>query len=131
MRDGKSREVGAEASRPPAPPGPGKIGDEDRERDETGFSRGAFLVEAIVRGGRSKLTGKGVIIAILDFRRPDFIRLAANGKPVSRILRFWDRLSDAHDSACAGSDSTLSFSFAGRPAIPPLLCRRSNGRGGL
>src|SRR5579871_3197557 len=47
-------------------------------------------IESVVRGGLDGLTGKGVIIAVLDtgidFRHPDFI--ADDGS--SRLLSFWD-----------------------------------------
>jgi subtilisin family serine protease len=55
--------------------------------------------DTIARGGVTlpggeRVTGKGVIIAIvdtgIDFRHPDFIRLDAQGQPTSRLLYFWD-----------------------------------------
>ncbi|MCC2670374.1 MAG: peptidase and in kexin sedolisin, partial [Armatimonadetes bacterium] len=50
--------------------------------------------ETIVRGGLSGLTGKGVIVAIIDsgidFRHPDFITTGPDGKPASRIMAIWD-----------------------------------------
>ncbi len=73
------------------PPRPG-----ERERER------ARAAEPIVRGGLDGLTGKGVVIALLDsgidFRHPDFIRPDADGKPTSRVLAFWDTLSDPHAS---------------------------------
>ncbi len=58
------------------------------------------LAEEIVRGGINvPLTGKGVLVAVIDsgidFRHPDFITLDRDGKPVSRLLYFWDTLSDS------------------------------------
>lgn len=48
----------------------------------------------IVRGGLQGLTGKNVIIAVLDtgidFRHPDFITYDAKGVPTSRISYLWD-----------------------------------------
>lgn len=50
--------------------------------------------ENIVRGGYKGLTGKNVIVAIIDtgidFRHPDFITYDAQGKPTSRLLALWD-----------------------------------------
>lgn len=52
---------------------------------------------AIIRGGLEGLTGKGVLIAVIDsgidFRHPDFVREDSEGKPVSRILYLWDTLA--------------------------------------
>jgi minor extracellular serine protease Vpr len=54
--------------------------------------------EQIIHGGRMGLTGKGVIVAIVDsgvdFRHPDFIRIGADGQPESRLLYFWDTMRD-------------------------------------
>jgi subtilisin family serine protease len=48
--------------------------------------------ERIFRGDKT-LKGKGVIVAVvdtgIDYRHPDFI-VERNGKPVSRLLYFWD-----------------------------------------
>jgi subtilisin family serine protease len=56
--------------------------------------------DKIVRGGMAGLTGKGVIVAVIDsgvdFRHPDFITYDADGKPTSRLLYFWDTGSDAY-----------------------------------
>ncbi len=56
------------------------------------------LPDPIVRGGVGNLTGKGVIVAVIDtgvdFRHPDFITTDADGKPVSRLLYFWDTFSE-------------------------------------
>lgn len=57
--------------------------------------------DAIVRGGigkgADKITGKGVIIVIvdtgLDFSHPDFV-ITADGKRSSRLLYFWDTLDN-------------------------------------
>jgi len=50
--------------------------------------------EAVVSGGVDGLTGKGVVVAIVDtgvdFRHPDFIASDAAGKPRSRVLWYWD-----------------------------------------
>ncbi|HEX7899457.1 MAG TPA: S8 family serine peptidase [Planctomycetota bacterium] len=54
--------------------------------------------EVTARGGLQGLKGKGVVVAIvdsgLDFRHPDFITMGADGKPVSRLLAFWDTTGD-------------------------------------
>jgi subtilisin family serine protease len=52
------------------------------------------IAETIVRGGFHGLTGKNVIIAVLDsgidFRHADFISYDPQGRPTSRISFFWD-----------------------------------------
>jgi subtilisin family serine protease len=56
------------------------------------------IPDPIVKGELEKLTGKGVIIAVvdsgIDFRHQDFITYDAEGQPVSRILAFWDTTSE-------------------------------------
>lgn len=79
-------EVVGEASVPPPPP--------------LRLAPSSKLVpEPVVRGGLDGYTGKGVIVAIvdsgLDFRHPDFITTDAAGKPVSRLLYFWDTFISA------------------------------------
>ncbi|NUQ70518.1 MAG: S8 family serine peptidase [Chthonomonadales bacterium] len=68
--------------------------------------------EPIVRGGLSGLTGKGVIIAIvdsgLDFRNKDFIRYE-DGKPVSRLLYLWDTTSGDFDAGRGGSRAPIRY----------------------
>ncbi len=57
-------------------------------------------LEGVLRGGAGALTGKGVLVAIIDtgidFHHPDFIDYDADGKPTSRLLAFWDTASDAY-----------------------------------
>lgn len=56
--------------------------------------------EPIARGGVDGLTGRGVLVAILDtgvdFRSPDFVELDAQGRPMSRIVAMWDMNSDLY-----------------------------------
>jgi subtilisin family serine protease len=58
--------------------------------------RGSINADAIVRGPVLGLSGKGVIVAILDtgidFHNEDFIKVE-NGKRVSRLLYYWDTLA--------------------------------------
>jgi subtilisin family serine protease len=66
----------------------------------TGPATRDVVEDTIVRGGLNGFpTGKGVIIAIVDsgvdFRHPDFIR-EENGNRTSRLLYFWDTLSDTY-----------------------------------
>lgn len=65
---------------------------------ETKTAASRAPAEPIVRGGLSGLTGKGVVVAVvdsgIDFRHPDFITKDASGKPVSRILHYWDTVAD-------------------------------------
>lgn len=53
--------------------------------------------EEIVRGGLSGLTGKGVVVAVIDsgidFRHPDFLTRDASGKTVTRVKYLWDTLT--------------------------------------
>jgi len=69
--------------------------------------------EPIVRGGHRGLTGKGVILAIVDtgvdFRNPDFITVDAKGRPVSRLLYLWDARSQAFDQGRGGSRPPLAY----------------------
>lgn len=68
--------------------------------------------ESIVRGGVTKLTGKGVAIAIvdsgIDFRHPDFITKDASGRPVSRILAFWDTTQN-HKAGAVGRAAPIRY----------------------
>ncbi len=50
--------------------------------------------DKIVRGGHGGMTGKNVIIAVvdtgIDFRHPDFITYDRDRRPTSRLLYLWD-----------------------------------------
>jgi subtilisin family serine protease len=67
----------------------------------------------IVRGGLDGLTGKGVVIAILDtgvdFRHPDFITYDEQGRPTSRLLAFWDTNSELHAYGDVGSPAPVTY----------------------
>lgn len=69
--------------------------------------------EQIVRGGYAGLTGKGVIVAVIDsgidFRNADFITYDAAGHPTSRLLYFWDSFSTAYASSGLGSKAPYSY----------------------
>lgn len=69
--------------------------------------------EPIVRGGFKDLTGKGVIIAVIDsgadFRNCDFIKNDAAGRPISRLLAFLDLTSNAYHSLKLGSKPPFSY----------------------
>jgi subtilisin family serine protease len=79
-------------------------------------SRG--IAEQIVTGGVLGLTGKGVIFTIvdtgLDFRNPDFIDSSGGGPPRSRLLYFWDTLSNAFEARGIGTRPPVSYPD-GRP----------------
>jgi subtilisin family serine protease len=81
-----------------------------RENDLGERSR-AF--EPIVRGGLDGLTGKGVVIAVLDtgldFRHKDFITVDEDGRPTSRLLYFWDTLTPPAGSGKPGAKAPLSY----------------------
>jgi subtilisin family serine protease len=65
------------------------------------------LPEDVVHNGISGLTGKGVTIAVIDtgidFRHPDFISYDAAGQPTSRVLYFWDTVTQARSDGKFGS----------------------------
>jgi len=72
----------------------------------------------VVSGGISGLTGKGVIFTILDsgldFRNADFVDASGGGPPRSRLLYFWDTLSDAFESKRLGMHPPVDYPN-GRP----------------
>lgn len=69
--------------------------------------------ELTARGGLLGLKGKGVVVAIvdsgLDFRHPDFITMDASGKPVSRLLAFWDTTSDLFATKKIGTAAPVTW----------------------
>lgn len=69
--------------------------------------------EEIIRGGLAGMTGKGVIVAVIDsgidFRNRDFVVNDAAGQPSSRLLYLWDTTSDTFDSARLGSKAPFSY----------------------
>ncbi|MGA8145933.1 MAG: S8 family serine peptidase [Candidatus Acidiferrales bacterium] len=69
--------------------------------------------EQIVHGGYAGLTGKGVIVAIIDtgadFRNADFINFDGSGHPTSRFLYLWDTVTNAYDSSGIGSKAPYSY----------------------
>jgi subtilisin family serine protease len=71
------------------------------------------VAEQIVRGGLNGVTGRGVVIAIIDsgvdFRNPDFVTYDTSGRPTSRLLYLWDTTSNAFDSSGLGSKPTISY----------------------
>jgi len=101
----------------PAPPPPG-------ERKKRGTREPA---EGLVRGGILGLTGKGVIIAVidsgLDFRHKDFITADAKGEPKSRLLYFWDTTSTAHAEGKRGSKVKAPVCYPDGQAIGTVYTR--------
>jgi minor extracellular serine protease Vpr len=95
-------DLGGEIRVPPPPPPPPKIGPALGGR-----------TEEIIRGGVGKLTGAGVAIVIidtgLDFRHDDFITLDALGRPVSRLLYYWDALEPWDPAAVAGRPAPVRY----------------------
>jgi subtilisin family serine protease len=73
-------------------------------------TRGGASPEKIVQGGMKGLTGKNVIVAVIDsgidFRNHDFIATDSSGRPISRLLYFWDSIAN-NDTASrfSGLDS--------------------------
>jgi subtilisin family serine protease len=70
------------------------------------------LPEAVARGGYAGLTGRGVLVAVIDtgidFHHPDFIAYDAAGQPTSRIRYFWDTLHNYRPGE-PGGPSPVSF----------------------
>jgi subtilisin family serine protease len=81
------------------------------------------VAERIVRSGYHGLTGKNVIIAVLDtgidFRHPDFITYDAAGLPTSRIAYLWDTATQFQQ----GRGSTAPFKFPNGTSIGTLYSR--------
>ena len=81
------------------------------------------VAENIVRGGYKGLTGKNVIIAVLDtgidFRHPDFITYDAKGLPTSRIAYLWDTATAFQN----GRGSTAPFKFPNGTSIGTLYTK--------
>lgn len=75
-----------------------------------GKSKG--IADGIVKGGRAGLTGKNVVIAVvdsgIDFYHPDFVSYDKNGVPTSRILAFWDTTTGGAGGA-VGSAAPVSY----------------------
>jgi subtilisin family serine protease len=73
--------------------------------------------DPIVQNGREvrgkRLTGKGVIIVIVDtgvdFRNPDFITKDTDGKPVSRMLYLWDTVTNVFEEKKIGSMAPVTY----------------------
>jgi subtilisin family serine protease len=87
--------------------------DEDRQTEE------------IVHGGIDGVTGRGVIIAIIDtgidFRNPDFITYDASGVPTSRLLYYWDTTDK--NSAAVRLDSKPPLSYPNGFPVGTLFSR--------
>ncbi len=69
--------------------------------------------EATAIGGVGNSTGKGVIVAVIDsgidYRHPDFVKIGADGKEVSRILYFWDTTSEQYKSGKIGKPAPYTY----------------------
>lgn len=80
-------------------------------RIETG-GKTKGIADGIVRGGRAGLTGKNVVIAVvdsgIDFHHPDFVSYDEKGVPTSRILAFWDTTTGGAGGAVGGA-SPISY----------------------
>ena len=75
-----------------------------------GKSKG--IADGIVQGGRAGLTGKNVVIAVvdsgIDFHHPDFVSYDKNGVPTSRIVAFWDTTSGGANAG-VGSAAPIAY----------------------
>jgi subtilisin family serine protease len=71
------------------------------------------IPDKILSGGGFGLTGKGVIVAVIDsgidFNHPDFITYDQSDRPTSRILYYWDTLSDAYANGDVGSPAPIKY----------------------
>lgn len=77
----------------------------------------------IVRGGRGGMTGKQVIVAVvdtgIDFRHPDFITYDSAGRPTSRLLYLWDSTTPYR----RGRGSPAPFAYPNGVSIGTLYNR--------
>ena len=84
------------------PPDPGVPGEKSRD-----------LPEEVVRDGLGKLTGKGVIVAVvdsgIDFHHPDFVRYESDGQPTSRLLYYWDTMAEGPVKGLPGRAAPVSY----------------------
>lgn len=71
------------------------------------------IPDPIIRKGIAGLTGKGVVVVIVDsgvdFRNPDFITYDAQGRPMSRLLYLWDTTSDAYETMKLGLKAPVAY----------------------
>jgi subtilisin family serine protease len=71
------------------------------------------IPDKILAGGGFGLSGKGVIVAVIDsgidFHHPDFITYDQSERPTSRILYLWDTLSDAYANGETGSPAKIKY----------------------
>jgi subtilisin family serine protease len=82
--------------------------------------------DPIVRGGLGGLTGKGVLIAVvdtgIDYHNPDFIDVSS-GKPTSRLLAYWDTLDDSFDRSGEKIGSRPPCAYPNKASIGTLFTR--------
>jgi subtilisin family serine protease len=82
--------------------------------------------EEIVRGGITGLTGKGVIVAVIDsginYHNPDFIDVST-GQPVSRLLAYWDTLDDSFDRTGGQVGTKPPFAYPNKSSIGTVYTR--------
>jgi len=78
----------------------------------------------IVRGGYGGMTGKNVIIAVIDtgidFRHPDFITYDRTGRPNSRLLYLWDSTTEYR----RGRGSPAIYTYPNKTPIGTLYSRQ-------
>jgi subtilisin family serine protease len=84
------------------------------------------IPDKIVQGGISGLTGKGVVLAVidtgLDFRHPDFNTYDAKGQPTSRCLYFYDTTSDSYAN---GVGDASPYSYPNGASIGTIYSRET------
>jgi hypothetical protein len=82
--------------------------------------------EPIVRGGLNGLTGKGVLVAVvdtgIDYHNPDFVDLM-NGQPTSRLLAYWDTLDNSFDRSGGKTGSRPPVAYPNKSSIGTLYTR--------
>ena len=105
-------EIATTAAAPPPPPAMAV---------KAGANRGE--PDKIVRNGIGGLTGKGVVIAVvdtgLDFRHLDFITYDAQGNPTSRIVALWDTTLAYQ----AGRGNKAPFSYPNKSSIGTVFTK--------
>lgn len=96
---------------PPAPP------EEVAPAPDVAFKGAEPIVRGgITSGGKHYAGAKSIIVVVdsgIDFRHEDFIKMGSDGQPVSRLMYYWDTLSDEYDKSRGqrGLKPPIAFTF--------------------